>query len=313
MKRLIEHYGLWLVFGNVLAEQLGLPIPAVPTLIVAGALAMNGVFAWWTLLLVAVVACIISDTVWYVAGRYYGRSVMRLLCRVSLSPDSCVRQTEVRFERWGPATLLVAKFIPGLSTVMPPLAGAMRLGWGTFMLFNGLGAILWAGVAIGAGMLLHTQIAELLGYLEAFGTLAVEAIAVLLALYIAFKWWERRRFFRMLRVARVTVGELRDLIDSGKEPVIVDVRSPVVRENDQRYVPGALTMNLTEVEHRLDQLPTDREIIFYCTCPNEVTAASVAKRLIELGYTRVRPLQGGLDAWVEAGYAVANRPAAVAA
>ena len=313
MKRLIEHYGLWLVFGNVLAEQLGLPIPAVPTLIVAGALAMNGVFAWWTLLLVAVVACIISDTVWYVAGRYYGRSVMRLLCRVSLSPDSCVRQTEVRFERWGPATLLVAKFIPGLSTVMPPLAGAMRLGWGTFMLFNGLGAILWAGVAIGAGMLLHTQIAELLGYLEAFGTLAVEAIAVLLALYIAFKWWERRRFFRMLRVARVTVGELRDLIDSGKEPVIVDVRSPVVRENDQRYVPGALTMNLTEVEHRLDQLPTDREIIFYCTCPNEVTAASVAKRLIELGYTRVRPLQGGLDAWVEAGYAVANRPAVVAA
>jgi len=282
-------------------------------LIVAGALAMDGVFSAWALLAVAVAACVISDTIWFVAGRYYGRGVMRLLCRISLSPDSCVRQTEVKFERWGAATLLVAKFVPGLSTIMPPLAGAMRLGWGMFLLFNGLGALVWAGVAIGAGMLLHTQITELLVYLEAFGTLAVEVVAVLLALYIAFKWWERRRFYRMLRVARVTAGELHDLIEHGDHPVVVDVRSPVVRERDQRYVPGALTMNLAEVEQRLDQLPTDREIIFYCTCPNEVTAASVAKRLIELGYTRVRPLQGGLDAWAEAGYAVASQPGGAAA
>jgi membrane protein DedA with SNARE-associated domain/rhodanese-related sulfurtransferase len=309
MIRLIAQYGLALVFVNVLAEQIGLPVPAVPTLIVAGALAADGTFSAWALFGVAFIACGIGDTVWYVAGRLYGRAVMRLLCRISLSPDSCVRQTEYRFERWGGLTLVLAKFIPGLSTIAPPLAGATRLGWLSFLLFNGLGIVLWAGAAIGAGMLLHAEIGDLLLRLEEYGALAIEAVGVLLAAYIAFKWWERRRFYKMLRIARVSVNELRDLMDSGKDPIVVDVRSPVVRDADRRYIPGALTMDFADVDQRLEQLPAGREIIFYCTCPNEVSAASVAKRLIEQGYTRVRPLQGGLDAWIEAGYAVEHRPA----
>ncbi len=312
MIQLIAQYGLALVFTNVLAEQIGLPVPAVPTLIVAGALAADGTFSAWALFGVAFIASAIADTIWYVAGRLYGRAVMRLFCRISLSPDSCVRQTEYRFERWGGLTLVLAKFIPGLSTIAPPLAGAMRLGWLSFLFFNSLGVAVWAGAAIGAGMLLHAEIGELLLRLEKFGALAIEAVGVLLAIYIAFKWWERRRFYKMLRIARITVDELRDLMDSGKEPIVVDVRSPVVRDGDRRYVPGASTMNIAEVDQRLEQLPTDREIIFYCTCPNEASAASVAKRLIELGYTRVRPLQGGLDAWIAAGYAVEHRPASAA-
>jgi membrane protein DedA with SNARE-associated domain/rhodanese-related sulfurtransferase len=312
MIRLIAQYGLALVFANVLAEQIGLPVPAVPTLIVAGALAMDGTFSAWALFGAAFIACVIGDTIWYVAGRLYGRAVMRLFCRISLSPDSCVRQTEFRFERWGALTLVLAKFIPGLSTIAPPLAGAMRLGWWSFLLFNSVGVIIWAGVAIGAGMLFHAEIANLLLQLEKVGALAIEGVGVLLAGYVTFKWWERRRFYKMLRIARVTVDELRDLMDSGKDPIVVDVRSSVVRDGDRRYVPGALTMNIAEVDERLEQLPTDREIIFYCTCPNEASAASVAKRLIELGYTRVRPLQGGLDAWIEAGYAVEHRPGSAA-
>jgi len=308
MNRLIAQYGLALVFANVLLEQLGLPIPAVPALVVAGALAAEGELSPLAVFGVAFVACMIGDAVWYLAGRRYGRRVMAFLCRVSLSPDSCVRQTEFRFERWGRLTLVLSKFIPGLSTIAPPLAGAMRLGWPSFLLLNSLGVVIWAGVAIGAGMAFHTEINEFIVRLEGLGTLAAEAVGVLLGGYIALKWWERRRFYRALRIARIGVADLRALMDGGKRPVVVDVRSPGARDLDPRFIPGALAMDAAEVDGRLGELPADREIVFYCTCPNEASAAQVAKKLIGLGYTKVRPLHGGLDAWIAAGYEVEHRP-----
>jgi len=307
MNRLITEYGLALVFANVLLEQIGLPIPAVPALVVAGALAAEGELSPLAVFGVAFVACMIGDAVWYLAGRRYGRRVMKFLCRVSLSPDSCVRQTEFRFERWGKLTLVLSKFIPGLSTIAPPLAGAMRLGWPSFLLLNGLGVVIWAGAAIAAGMAFHTEINEFIVGLEGLGALAAEAIGVLLGGYIALKWWERRRFYKMLRIARIGVDELRALMDEGRHPVIVDVRSPISRGLDPRFIPGALAMDAAEVDRRLAELPADREIVFYCTCPNEASAAQVAKKLIGLGYTKVRPLHGGLDAWIAAGYEVEHR------
>jgi len=307
MNRLITEYGLALVFANVLLEQIGLPIPAVPALVVAGALAAEGELSPLAVFGVAFVACMIGDAVWYLAGRRYGRRVMKFLCRVSLSPDSCVRQTEFRFERWGKLTLVLSKFIPGLSTIAAPLAGAMRLGWPSFLLLNGLGVAIWAGAAIAAGMAFHAEINEFIVGLEGLGTLAAEAIGVLLGGYIALKWWERRRFYKMLRIARIGVDELRALMDEGRRPVIVDVRSPVSRGLDPRFIPGALAMDAAEVDGRLGELPAGREIVFYCTCPNEASAAQVAKKLIGLGYTKVRPLHGGLDAWIAAGYEVERR------
>ena len=305
---LIAQYGLLLVFINVLVEQVGLPVPAVPTLIVAGALAAAGELSAAAVFGVAVLACFIGDGLWFAGGRIYGRRVMRLLCRVSLSPDSCVRQSEYHFERWGKAALVVSKFVPGLSTVTPPLAGAMRMGWPSFVLLNGIGIVLWAGVPIGAGMLFHDQIGRVIARLEGYGTVAIILVGALLAAYVAFKWWERRRFYRALRLARITVEELRSLIERGKQPIVVDVRSEVARKADARFIPGALVMDSAQIEARLRQLPTDRDIVFYCTCPNEASAAQVAKKLIELGYTRVRPLQGGLDAWLAAGHEVELRP-----
>ncbi len=310
MDRLITQYGLALVFANVLLEQVGLPIPAVPTLVVAGALAAEGKLSAWAIFGLAFVACMIGDALWYLAGRRWGRRVMKLLCRVSLSPDSCVRQTEVRFDRWGGLTLVLSKFIPGLSAIAPPLAGAMRLAWPSFLLLNGLGVAIWAGLAIGAGMVFHAQISDLILRLEDLGILAIEIIGALLAGYIALKWWERRRFYKMLRIARIGVGELRALMEGEKRPVVVDVRSPGARDLDRRFIPGALAMDIAEVDRRLGELPADREIVFYCTCPNEASAAQVAKKLIGLGYTRVRPLHGGLDAWIAAGFDVEHRAAA---
>ena len=308
---LIARYGLALVFINVLVEQVGLPVPAVPTLIVAGAAAATGQISAAAVFGVAVLACFIGDGLWFAGGRIYGRRVMSLLCRISLSPDSCVRQSEYHFERWGKAALVISKFVPGLSTVTPPLAGAMRMGWPSFVLLNGIGIALWAGLPIAAGMLFYDQIGRVIERLEGYGTAAIVLVGALLVAYVAFKWWERRRFYRALRLARITVEELRSLIEGGKQPVVVDVRSEVSRKADSRFIPGALTIDpAAEIDARLRQLPKDRDIVFYCTCPNEASAAQVAKKLIELGYTRVRPLQGGLDAWLAAGHEVELRPPA---
>ena len=301
---LVARHGVALVFLNVLVLQVGFPVPAVPTLVVAGALAAGGRLSAAAVFGVAIVACYIGDGLWFAGGRIYGRSVLSLLCRISLSPDSCVRQSEYHFGRWGKAALVISKFVPGLSTITPPLAGAMRMGWPSFIVMNGIGIALWAGIPIAAGMVFHDQIGRAIALLEGYGTMAVALIAAVLAAYIAFKWWERRRFYRALRLARITVEELRSLIDRGKQPVVVDVRSEVSRKADGRLIPGALTIEPSQIDARLRELPKDREIIFYCTCPNEASAALVAKRLIELGYTRVRPLAGGLDAWIAAGHEV---------
>jgi rhodanese-related sulfurtransferase len=155
-------------------------------------------------------------------------------------------------------------------------------------------------------MLFYREIDRVVDVLESYGAVAVAVLVALLAAYIAFKWWERQRFYRALRIARITVEELRKLMDSGKHPVVVDVRSDVSRKADGRFIPGAVLLAPDAVDARLRELPKDRELVFYCTCPNEASAAQVAKRLIEMGYTRVRPLAGGLDAWLAAGYQVEN-------
>ena len=304
MNEVLE-YGLALVFVNVLLEQVGAPIPAVPTLIVAGALSAEGRIPLLALVAVAALASMIGDTLWYLAGRRYGLAVLRVLCKVSLSPDTCVRQTESRYTRWGSATLVLGKFVPGVSTVAPPLAGAMKIGWARFMLFNTLGILLWVGAAVGIGYVLHSQVAALLDRFAQLGTLALQIVVLLLAAFIALKWWERQRLFRMLRLGRITAGELRTLMAEGREPVVVDVRSSAVRSLDGRLIPGALQIELGEVDRRAPQLPLDREIVFYCSCPNDASAAAAAKQLMKLGFSRVRPLQGGIDAWVAAGYEVA--------
>jgi len=301
-------YRVVAVVVNVLLDQIGVPVPAVPTLIVAGALAADGQLSITALFVGAVLACLVGDTAWYIAGRLYGGGVMRTLCRVSLTPDSCVSQTQARFERWGENALVVAKFVPGLALIAPPLAGAMRMSWARFVLFSTLGSAVWVGVATGAGALFRPQIVRLLPRLQELGARAALILGAALAVYIAYKWWERRRFYAVLRMARISVTELYALIDAGSAPLVVDVRSPTARALDPRRIPGALHVPLHAVDQHVRELPRDREIIVYCTCPNEASAAQVAKLLMDSGFKRVRPLLGGLDAWIAAGYSVETLP-----
>jgi len=296
--------GLGFVFLNVLAQQLGLPVPVVPTLVVAGAVAASGRMSESALYALAVAACLIADSTWYVAGRRYGGRVMGLLCRVSLSPDSCVSRTQGAFERWGAKALLVAKFVPGLALIAPPLAGATRMQFGRFLAFSVLGAGLWVGAAIAAGALFRTWIERMLPQAAQVGGTAALVLLALLAAYVAYRWWERRRFLAALDMARISVEELRRQIEQGAAPVIVDVRSSTAQTLDRQRIPGAVHVPVQDAARHLSELPRDREIILYCSCPNEASAAKVARLLMDNGFRRVRPLKGGLEAWIEAGQPV---------
>jgi membrane protein DedA with SNARE-associated domain len=268
MEEIVAHlieYGLLVVFANVFLEQLGMPIPALPTLVVAGALTARDNMDLAALLAVALTASILADTIWFLVGRWQGHRVLRTVCRLSLSPDSCVRGTEDLFERAGMPSLLYAKFIPGYSTIAPPLAGAMGKTAGSFVFWDGLGSLLWIGSGVTVGILFHRVIDQAVAYLETLGTWAAGVLVVALLLVILLKWWQRRRIRKLLDLARITVAELKVLQNAGESPLIVDVRNRSAPLHDPRRIPGAMRLTFDEIDTRLGELPRDREIVPYCT------------------------------------------------
>ena len=301
---LIEQYGLWLVFANVLALQLGVPVPAYPTLIVVGAIAGRGDITLLQVIAVATAASLIADLIWYFAGARLGRRVLRLLCRLSLSPDSCVRQTENIYERWGAPSLMVAKFVPGFAAVATSMAGLMRTRLLSFVLFDTLGALLWSGVAVSLGWLFRDAVNEVIEVFNQAGRWGLMVLVGMLMLYLAARALQRYQLIRTLRMARVSSEELKAMIANGEGPLIIDVRS--LSSQKQGRIPGAVWVDSNAFDESLrarglHQLIT-REVIVYCACPNEASAAVVAKKLMRAGFKRVRPLAGGIEAWVERGY-----------
>lgn len=261
----VARFGLPFVFVAAFLEQIGAPIPAIPLLVVAGALSVGGDVPFLPALLLAVAGALIADTIWFVLGRRYGSGVLRLLCRISLSPDSCVRQTESFFDRYGVSSLLFAKFVPGFSILAPPLAGAGRFRFGTFLLYDGAGAVIWAGIALGVGALFHRAVDRVLETLAALGTGALTLGVVALVLFLLIKWMERRRFYKTLRVARITVDELRQLLGTEREPLIFDARHPAERARDGRSIPGALPIDPDRFQEQVEGIRRDVEIVLFCT------------------------------------------------
>lgn len=300
---LIEHYGLAFVFVNVLLLQAGLPVPAYPTLIVTGALAARSPYTLPGLVATAVAASLVADLVWYMIGRRLGGRVLKTLCRISLSPDSCVRQTESIFTRWGARSLTVAKFIPGFASVATAMAGIVRLSLWRFVVFDAIGAALWSGVAIALGFIFQDAVNDVLDVLSELGRIGLMLIVGAFVIYLAWKWVQRQRFIRQLRMDRMTVQELRDLLSSGAPTTLVDVRSPMSQAVTGR-IPGAITVDMTKMRFELLAIPPTNEVVVYCACPNEASAVKVAQALKQRGFQRVRPLTGGIDAWIEAGHEV---------
>jgi len=293
---LIQNYGVFLVFGTVLLEQFGLPIPAFPVLVLAGAMAFEGGASWQLCLLAVVLACLVCDYFWFRAGRFYGKRVLRLLCRISLSPDSCVNQTEDRFRRYGAKSLLVSKFVPGFNTIAAPMSGALGTDTRSFLGYSVAGALLWGGTGIAVGAIFHDSVDRVLGALETMGSAALMVLASLLALFVVYKYIERRRHRATLAVPRIAIAELQALMDGGHDPLIIDARS-VTAQALESAIPGALLFNACEPGQLMAGLDKERHIVVYCSCPNDVTAAQVAKQFLANGFHRARPLHGGLDAW----------------
>jgi membrane protein DedA with SNARE-associated domain len=261
---LVRHgYVVLLVW--VFAEQLGLPIPSIPLLLAAGALAGDGRMNILAALLVTMFAALCADSLWYQLGRIKGIAILQLLCKISLEPDSCVRRTEGVFSRQGARSLIFAKFLPGVGAVAPPLAGVFHMRMARFMMFDSMGTLLWAGTFLGAGFIFSGQIQQIAEHLTSFGGHMGIVLLTAFALYIAYKFMARQRFIRQLRISRITVGELKEKIDAGEAIVIVDLRHSLDFEADPQTIPGAFRMDAAELQEKNDRLPRDRDVILYCT------------------------------------------------
>jgi len=265
MVHFLEIYGYWLIFGLILAESLGVPIPSYPALILAGTMVRSLRFSLAGLLIVSAAAAFVGDQVWYVLGRVRGRSILRILCSITLNPDSCVSRTENVFIRQGLRSLWVAKFVPGLNTVGPPLAGMLKTPPLRFALYDLAGIILWVSSALALGVVFRTQVEWVLAILAALGRLSLLLVIALLAGWLLHKWVERRRFYQRLEKSRIAASELKELLGQGREVVIVDLRSDFSYQTDGVRIPGAIHIPPEDFEARYKEIPSERPVVMYCT------------------------------------------------
>jgi membrane protein DedA with SNARE-associated domain/rhodanese-related sulfurtransferase len=292
----VAHWGLALAFSAVLLEQYGFPVLAATILVAGGALAADGTMRPEILLLVALAACLIADHSWFVIGRRHGRRILGAVCRLSLSPDSCVRQADDLVARYGAPLLLAAKFIPGVSAVAIPTAAATGLSYPRFLIFDLLGCLVWCGAYIGAGMIFSREVGRALAFMSLIGGWSIVILGVVFGLYIAVKLAHRWRLRRLYRLVRISPEEMRGLLASDPELIVLDARTSLARMDDSRTLPRSIFVDYDNALRMLPRDASDRTLVTFCTCPNEASAALLAQRLIEAGYVRVRVLAGGTDA-----------------
>ena len=257
--------GYPILFAWVWTEQVGLPVPGEPVLLAMGALAGTGRVRLDLTIAVAVAGCLLADLMWYEVGRWRGPQVLRFLCRLSLERDSCVRESQDTFTRYGRRSLLVAKFLPGLNTVAQPLAGIISMPRGRFLVFDVLGAILWVGLYVGLGYVFADQLEVVGANAARLGQWLIILLAAALGGYLLLKWVNRRRFIRRLRIARITPEELKGRLDAGEAVTIVDLRHALDYEAEPDVIAGAIHLTTNELEARHGEIPRDRDIVLYCT------------------------------------------------
>jgi membrane protein DedA with SNARE-associated domain/rhodanese-related sulfurtransferase len=309
VQSLLQSHGPLLVFLNVLLKQSGLPIPTYPLLLAAGALAAHGSMSYGVALACAVAGATIADTGWYLAGRRFGGSLLRIVCRISLSRDTCIRDTQSMYRRYGPPYLLVCKFVPGTGGLTIIMAGLTGVPLRRFWPYNIAGNALWAGSALLLGGVFHDLLNRVIDLLGRYGIYGVMVVLLALLVYLCVRMWRRHRVIRNLRhIPRATLDDLDAWRAEGRAPVLVDVR---VGATDP--MPGAVLIDphaplaaikLGDIDELADggadaTLALERDIVVYCSCPGEVSAAIFADKLRRAGYTRVWALTGGHDAWLQ--------------
>jgi membrane protein DedA with SNARE-associated domain/rhodanese-related sulfurtransferase len=291
-----------LVFAWVFVEQAGLPLPSAPLLLAAGALSGTHQMNLGMAIAFATIGAVASDSMWHELGRRKGVRVLQLLCRISLEPDSCVRRSQVSFTRNGPRVLLVAKFIPGLNAMAAPLSGIIRMRWHRFLLFDALGALLWVGAFTMTGYTFSSNLERVAARASYLGEWLLVLLLAAFAGYILWKFYHRQKFLRNLKIARITPEELKEKMDAGEDLIVVDLRHSLDFDANPETIPGALHVDAAEFEEAYEVIPRDREIVLFCACPNEVTAARLALLLRSKGITRIRPLAEGYEGWRRRGF-----------
>jgi membrane protein DedA with SNARE-associated domain/rhodanese-related sulfurtransferase len=268
----------------------------------AGALSATGKCSLITGIGLTVLACVLADTFWFYLGRWRGTQVLDWLCRISLEPDSCIRRTQNLFTRYGLRALLVAKFVPGFGGVVRPLAGMAGISTRQFILVDAIGSLAYGVCCMGFGFLFSSQIRQIATAIAHLGSGALALLVGLALPYIAYKYWQRRRLLRNLRTARITVAELHQKLDDGEKPVILDLRSSTELKLNPTVIRGAIHLEMEKLASHSGEFPKDRDIVVYCSCPNEVTSARFALSLRKKGFLRIRPLLGGIEAWRKLDY-----------
>jgi membrane protein DedA with SNARE-associated domain/rhodanese-related sulfurtransferase len=301
---ILLQYGYLILFAWVFVEQLGLPLPAMPVLLAAGALTVEGEMNFLLALAAGTVASLVADMGWYWAGRRWGHSILGLMCRMSLEPTVCVRRTQNSYGHRGKVTLVLAKFVPGLATLAPPVAGQNGMILNDFLLYDGLGSVLWVGGLLAAGRLFGNMLNGLPRLLDWIGRISGLLLVLGVLGFFLGRVIRRRNVLRKLSAARLEPEELKAQLDRGESVYIVDLRHPLELIPDPVTLPGALRIAPDALASRQGEIPRDRDVVLFCSCPSEATAAKTAMTLHRLGIERVRPLRGGLDEWRRLGFPV---------
>ena len=295
-------YGYLLLFAWVLVEQFGIPLPATPVLLAAGALSAQHELSFPLAFAACVAASLVADTSWFLIGRRYGHHVLRILCKLSLEPTVCVRKTQDSFGRRREVTLMIAKFVPGLATLAPPVAGQNGMSLGRFLLFDGIGATLWIGALLTAGRFFGDLLKRNPSLLDWAGRFSGALLVLGILGFFVGRVVRRRMVIKKLVAARLEPEELKRQLDAGEKAYIVDLRHPLELLADPFTLPGALHFSPDALAARHQEIPRDRDVVLFCTCPSEATAAKTALTLHKLGIERVRPLRGGYDEWKRLGF-----------
>ena len=295
-------YGYLLLFTWVLVEQLGIPLPATPLLLAAGALSAEGQISFGLALFAGVLASVMADSFWFLIGRRYGHHVLRILCKLSLEPTTCVRRTQDSFGRRRGTLLMFAKFVPGLGLLAPPVAGENGMTFGPFLFFDAIGGALWVGALLAGGRFFGDLLKRDPNALAWVGRFSGVLLMLAIVGFFLGRLYRRRMVLKKLAAARLDPEELKRQLDAGESVYIVDLRHPLELLPDPFTLPGALHLSPDELTARHQEIPRDRDIVLYCTCPSEATAAKTAMTLHKLGIDRVRPLRGGFDEWKRLGF-----------
>ena len=289
----------------VFAEQMGTPLPSAPILLAAGALVASGRMNLTFTILLAASAALTADIFWFHAGRARGQHVIGRLCHFSMEPDSCVRRAKNLLDRHGLRLLLVAKFVPGLNTIAAPIVGSIGTPYCMFALVDLFGILVWIATFELLGFVFSAQLEKIATYAFRASTFLFTFLAAgVFVVYIVRKYVRRRSFLQALRMARITASELKQKLDKDEPVTIIDLRHSLDFLPDPYTIPGAIRIPLEELEKRQGEIPRDREVVLYCTCPNEASSAITAVKLRQVGISPVRPLQGGFNSWRQLGFPV---------